>query len=111
MKESPLAHLTKALSEQNVFVGKARHKYLSKEAERKTFEARLIQESNGKSHAERLINAQATEYWLDFAKALARLEAVYEFEKFKLTILDREYQAQYLELKDNERQLRSGRSA
>lgn len=99
--KTPLDAVIESLSEQNVVVGRARHAYLAKESERKTFEARLTQTAEGKSQAEKLMNAQATEEWLEFHKALARLDAVYEFEKFKLDILDKEFMAQYLELKDN----------
>jgi hypothetical protein len=106
--KTPLDSVIEALSEQNVIVGRARNAYLAKESERKTFESRLIQAAEGKSQAEKLMNAQATDEWLEFSKALARLEAVYEFEKFKLTILDREYQAQYLEIKDNGKQIVRG---
>lgn len=106
--KTPLDAVIESLSEQNVVVGRARNAYLAKESERKTFESRLIQTAEGKSQAEKLMNAQATNDWLEFAQKLARLESVYEFEKFKLTILDREYQAQYLEIKDNGKQIVRG---
>lgn len=106
--KTPLDTILLTLGEQNVVTSKARNAYLAKEAERKTFESRLIQKAEGKSHAEKLMNAQANEEWLTFAKALARLESVYEFEKFKLNILDKEYQAQYLELKENSKQIVRG---
>jgi hypothetical protein len=91
-----LERLTDALTQQNEIVGRARNAYLGKEAERKHFEAVLIRDAKGKSHAERMINAQATEQWLVFHKDLARLQAVYEFQKFKLEILDKEWLAQYM---------------
>lgn len=103
--KTPLDSVIEHLSEQNVIVGRARNAYLAKESERKTFESRLIQMAEGKSQAEKLMNAQATDQWLEFAQKLARLESVYEFEKFKLNILDKEYQAQYLELKENGKQI------
>lgn len=89
-------------------VGRARNSYLAKEAERKHFESTLIQAAEGKSQAEKLMNAQAKPEWLVFAKTLARLESVFEFEKFKLSILDKEYMAQYLELKENSQGARRG---
>lgn len=104
--KTPLDAVIEQLSGQNVVVGRARNAYLAKEAERKHFESTLIQAAEGKSQAEKLMNAQAKPEWLVFAKTLARLESVYEFEKFKLTILDREYQSQYLELKDNAQAIR-----
>jgi len=106
--KTPLDPIIEALSKQNATTARARHAYLEKEAERKTFESRLIQAADGKSQAEKQMNAQATKEWEAFAKALARLESVYEFEKFKLTILDKEYQAQYLEIKENGKQIARG---
>lgn len=103
MVKTPLDQATENLHLQNKVVGKARDLFLVKEAERKHFEASLIQGSKGSSHAERTINAQATSDWLEFHKALARLESLYEFEKFKLLILDKEYFAQYQQLKMDDR--------
>lgn len=103
--KTPLSPVIEALTKQNAIVGAARNSYLAKEAERKHFESTLIQSADGKSQAEKLVNAQAMPKWPEFAKALARLESVYEFEKFKLSILDKEYQAQYLELKENGKQI------
>lgn len=90
-----LAACLEALDKQNDTLGKARNAYLSKEAERKHFEANLIKSAAGKSHAERVVNAQATSDWLVFHKDLARLQAVFEFQKLKYEILDKEFLAQY----------------
>lgn len=106
MVKTPLDQATENLHAQNKVVGRARDLFLVKEAERKHFEASLIQGASGSSHAERTINAQATDAWLKFHKDLARLEAIYEFEKFKLSILEKEFQSQYLEIKDAERMIR-----
>lgn len=83
-------------------LGKARYRYLVMEAERKHFEACLIRDASGKSHAERVNVAQANGSWVIFHKKLARREAVYEFQKLKYEILDKEWLAQYLELKTDE---------
>lgn len=96
-----LTDIIAALTKQNDTLGAARNSYLSKEAERKHFEATLVAAAQGKSHAERVINAQATEDWVQFAKELARLEAVFEFQKLKYDVLDKEFQALYLEAKLN----------
>lgn len=96
---NPLSEFTEALNKQNDILGKARNDYLIMEAERKNFEARLVRDSRGKSHAERVIEAQATEKWLIFHKELARLEAILEFQKLKYQILDKEWLAQHLSLK------------
>lgn len=80
-------------------LGKARNAYLIKESERKHFEAMLIRDAAGKSHAERVINAQAASEWVTFQRELARLEAVYEFQKLRFEILDKEWQSQYLTCK------------
>lgn len=101
-----LAELITQLEKQNEKVGIARNAYLSKDAEKKTFEARLIKDAEGKSHAEKTILAQATDDWLHFQKDLRRLEAVFEFEKFKLEILEKEWLAEYASLKSDERQLK-----
>ncbi len=91
-----LSVFTQTLETQNAVLGKARNAYLLKEAERKHFEAVLIRKAEGKSHAERLVNAQSTEAWVNFQKDLARLEAVFEFQKLKYEILDKNWQAEYL---------------
>lgn len=96
---SPLDELKSALETHNEVLGRARDKYLAKEAERKHFESKLVQGASGKSHAEKLINAQATTEWLEFHKSLARLESVFEFQKLKFSILEKEWQAQYLTTK------------
>jgi hypothetical protein len=98
-----LADQIDTLSKQNDVLGIARNAYLAKEAERKHFEATLIVAAVGKSHAEKTVNAQATSDWLEFHKDLARLEAVFEFQKFKFKfeILDKEFQAAYLQLKQD----------
>lgn len=95
----PLESQVDALSKQNDTLGKARNAFLAKEASRKHFEATLVRAAEGKSHAEKLVNAQARLEWLEFQTALARLEAVFEFQKLKYDVLDKEYQAAYLQLK------------
>jgi len=80
-------------------LSRARFNYLSKEAERKHFEARLIASAKGKSHAERVVGAQASEEWRKFQVDLAKLESVYHFELLKHEVLDKEFLAQHLTLK------------
>lgn len=104
--ETPLDPITQALELQNNTLGKARNDYLAKEAERKHFEATLITSVEGKSIAEKTIKAQAMPEWLQFAKDLARLEAVYEFQKLRYEILDKEWLAQYASMKLDERTIR-----
>lgn len=87
------------LSEQNETLNKARGSYLLKEAERKHFEATLVKSSAGKSHAEKVVAAQADTKWLQFHKELAILEGDYEFQKLKYEILDKAYLAEHLSLK------------
>lgn len=94
------------LDAQNEVLGKARNAYLAKEAERKHFEAKLIKAAEGKSQAEKTVNAQATNDWLEFQQALARLEAIYEFQKLKAEILDKEFLATYAGLKSDERMIK-----
>lgn len=97
--ENALSEFVHALDLQNNVLGKARNAFLLKESERKHFEATLVREAEGKSHAERTINAQANPSWLLFQQELARLEAVYEFQKLRFEILDKEWQSQYLTCK------------
>jgi hypothetical protein len=94
-RETQLDHARAILEQQARVLSKAKHRFLVKEAERKHFEAKLIQAASGRSHAERLINAQATEDWLRFQKDLARKEAIFDFQKLKYDLLDKEWLAQY----------------
>lgn len=96
-----LAERLNNLNEQNETLKNARGRYLLKEAERKNFEARLVRGAIGKSHAERLILAQATNEWKQFHQELASLETELEFEKLRYDILDKAFQAEYLSAKLN----------
>lgn len=87
------------LNKQNDDLAKVRASYLLKEAERKHYEATLVSKAPGKSHAEKVINAQATKEWLMFHVELAALEGAYEFNKLKYDILDKAYLAEHLSLK------------
>jgi hypothetical protein len=62
------------------------------------FEATLMMSVEGKSQAEREMKAMASKEWLEFHKALARLEAIYEFQKLKFSVLEKEYFAQHQQL-------------
>jgi hypothetical protein len=93
---NPLEDLLRTLHSQNETLGKARNEYLSLEASRKFEEAALIKAAEGKSHSEKITNAQGTKAWLNFHKKLARAEAIYEFQRLKFSILEKEFQAVYL---------------
>jgi hypothetical protein len=97
--DQELADRLNNLNKQNELLTKARGLYLLNEASRKTFEANLIKNAEGKSHAEKTINAQSTEEWNSFHLTLADLENKYEFEKLRYDILDKAFQAQYLSAK------------
>lgn len=99
LPKTPLSDILDTLHKQSVVLGRARDKYLEMESERHHYEAQVILKAPGSSMAERKVQAEATEEWLLFHRALARLESVYEFQKFKAKILELEYQAQYLQLK------------
>lgn len=94
-----LAERLNNLSAQNEILRVAREAYLLKESERKHFEAVLIREAAGKSHAEKVVNAQASDGWVRFSRALAKLESRYEFEKLKFDILDKAYLAEHASFK------------
>lgn len=98
-----LDEIIQMIHAQTDALGKARNDYLAKKAEKRNFEASLKKDAFGTSQTERSMNAEATDEWLDFEKILNRLEAVYEFQSDKLEALNKEYQAQYLELKDSSR--------
>lgn len=87
------------LNTQNEMLKSARLAYLLKEAERKHFEAQLIASAEGKSNAEKTINAQATKDWAEFQQELAVLQNAFEFEKLRYDILDKAFQAEYLSAK------------
>lgn len=101
-----LADRLNALSLQNDTLKNARTSYLLKEAERKHFEATLISGAQGKSIAEKTINAQASEEWVEFHRELARLESAYEFEKLKYDILDKAYLAEHATFREEASQIR-----
>lgn len=101
-KDHPLKDIVAALQAHADVLAKAHHDYLVKEAERKWFDARLVIEASGKSHAERLTTAQASDASLEFHKVLARLESIYHFHKLKHDVLDKEYFAQAQALKLDE---------
>jgi hypothetical protein len=97
--DQQLADCVERLNQQNSVLDIVRVKYLETESTRKHYEARLIAMASGKSHAERTINAQATESWRLLALSIAQYESAYEFERTKLDVLSKEYQALYLSLK------------
>lgn len=84
----------------------ARGEYLLKKAEQETFESRMIAAAEGKSQAEKRVNAQATDEWLKFQVELAKLENELEDEKLIRDILDKAYQAEYLSLKVEDKDIR-----
>lgn len=96
LRDRTLAQRLNELTTQNEKLHAARQAYLLKDAARKHFEARAIQSAPGKSHAERTVNAQATEDWRDYQMDVAQLEAAFEFEKLKYDILDKAWLAEYL---------------
>lgn len=93
-----LQEILAKLEHQNVVLGKARARYLAMEAEKKHFEATLINSYTGKSHAEKTTLAHSTAKWLEFHKRLARKEAVYEFQKLKFEVMNKEYFAIYQQI-------------
>ncbi len=96
--DNPLFPFIQALHWQANLVGKSRNEYLAKEAERKHFEATLIMAAKGTSQKEKEWMAQASKEWLIFQKELAKLEAIWEFQKLKFTVIEKEYFAQHQSL-------------
>ncbi len=101
-KGHPLKDVLAALGAQGELLAMKMYEHLAKEAQRKHVEATLISTAPGRSHAERVTQAQSSQEWLDFHTQLAKVEARHEFERLKYTLLEREYQAQYLTLKQDE---------
>ncbi len=96
--DSELKKIILMLQTQNDVLSRARYEYLTKEAERKHFEARLVMAEAGiekQSHALSLSKAQASDTWLKFQQDLAKLQSVFEFQKLKYEILDKEFLAVY----------------
>lgn len=96
---NPLGGLLDMLDKQNMVLGEARARYLSLEAPRKHEEAKLIKRAPGKSHAEKMTNAQAEPEWAELQLNVSKAEAEYEFEKLKFSILEKSWQSSYLDLK------------
>ena len=94
------------LDKQNETLARAHLKYLSMEAERKHFEATLKTKMPGKSSVEKTTLTEASPDWLKFQQELAKLEAIYEFQRLKFSILERSWQSAYLEAKLNESLIR-----
>lgn len=95
----PLGDALETLHAQSGVLEKARGSYFLLEASRKSYEAQLTQKAEGKSQAEKLMNAMANPEWLKFHIELAKAHCDFEFEKLKYEILDKEYLAQYLSMK------------
>lgn len=91
-----LSNLLLLLDKQNGILGESRFKYLSMEASRKHFEAKLINKAQGKSTVEKTTVAQSTDEWLKFQQDLARLESIYEFHRLKFSIMEKAWQSEYL---------------
>lgn len=106
---SPTEAAVTALEFQNDVLKLSRERYLLKEAERKHFEARIVSNSPGKSHAERVINAQAQESWFTFQSELARLESDYEFQRLKFNLLEKSWHNAYQDAKLGEGLIRKQR--
>lgn len=97
--ETPLRAAIRRLESLNATLAKVRYEFLKLDAEKKHFEATLISNASGKSHAERVINAQASKEWDAFHQALVKAKARYEFEQLKFSVLEKEWQSLYLETK------------
>lgn len=87
-------------------LSKARAKYLGMKSTQKSIEHTLIQNSPGKSHAERMVNAYASKEYAEFHKQMQLLENDYHLEDLKYEVLKLELQCQYLDLKQVPEQIR-----
>lgn len=87
------------LEAHNIRLGRARNDFFQAKAHKDHFEQCLVKAAPGESNAEKLMNAKADEEWLKFHKKLARLEAIYDFERLKFSLLEKEWFRCQLELK------------
>lgn len=99
LMDQQLADCIRRLNLQNDLLGLVRAQYLEAESTRKHYEAKMISGAEGKSHAERLVNAQASEEWRELSLSIAKFESELEFNKLKMSVLDKEYLALHLSLK------------
>lgn len=107
---SPLEESIKQLESWCKILMKSRQAYLLKEAEKKHFEAKLVMaqeeiSSDGKviAFSIKQAKAYASNEYLEFSKQLALLESKYENDKLVYEVLEKNYQAIYLETKiDNQ---------
>jgi hypothetical protein len=104
--ETPLDTITQALEVQNNLLGKNRAEYLAKEVELEHLENKWADELEGESQAARERKVKASERWLKLASEVARLKAIFEFQKLRYEILDKEWLAQYASMKLDERTIR-----
>lgn len=103
---SPLEAATMKLEFQLDVLKDVRTPFKLKFAEKKHLENRLIRDAVGKSHAERVTNAYASEEWNRFSLGLAELENIYEHECLKMEVLKTDYQTKYLLHKETEEQIK-----
>lgn len=108
MASNELQRLVEMLYEQNTILGKARDAYLRLEAGRKHFESLLVSGALGKSHADKVTKAQSTMEWLAVQEEIAKAESVFEFQKLKMSIIEKEWQSVYLETKLNDALIKRG---
>ncbi len=101
-RSNPLSQTIQDLHSQSVVLAKARHAFLLKDAEKSHWEARMVNLAMGKSHAEKVNNAKAMPEWSGYHVELAKLESKFEFEKLKFSIMERDWQSQYLAMKLDE---------
>lgn len=103
---SPLERATNRLEIQLDFLKAAREPFKRKLAVKKHYEHKLIRDANGKSHAERVCIAYASDFWKEFSIELAELEEAYEHESLKFEVLKYDYQTKYLLAKETEEQIK-----
>jgi len=104
--QNQLEECVSRLDAQNDLLRIVRKKYLEAEACRKHYEARMISMAVGKSNAEKVINAQATESWRNQALMIASLESDFEFEKLKFSVLEKDFLAIHLSMKLDDQTMR-----
>lgn len=91
-----LSDIEDALDKQNVITSKAFDEFARLRAYKDHIEGTIVDHTEGKSQAEKISRAKATQEWLDLHVKLNRAEAIYKFQQREYDNLQRKWQSQYL---------------
>lgn len=105
----PLLEIVELLEKQADATARAYYAHCEAKVQRDHDLQLLIQTMQGKSQAEKVSLAQGTAKWIEINRVFNKLDARYDLEKRKYEVLKFEYQAVYLNQKqDNDGIKRQG---